>query len=71
MLIPTLEVNGAAIASSVAYTAALIATVYWYRGVSGGSAAGALLPRPADIRLYTDILQRLLNRSRRAENEAA
>ncbi len=71
LLIPTLEVNGAAIASSVAYTASLIATIYWYRGVSGGSAAAALLPRPSDIHIYTDILQRLLGRSRRAENEAA
>ena len=58
-LIPTLEVEGAAIASSIAYAAALVATLYWYRKVSGGSIAEALVFRPADARFYADLLRRV------------
>lgn len=68
LFIPTLEVEGAAIASSIAYAAALAATLYWYRQVSGGEVLEALVFRPADVRFYTHLLQRL--RGRTAEEEA-
>ncbi len=58
-LIPWLEVDGAAIASSVAYTCALAATLYWYARVSGGSALEALLVRPSDLQRYAGLLRRL------------
>lgn len=48
-LIPPLEVEGAAIASSIAYTASLGATLYWYRRVSGGSVGAAIVFRPGDL----------------------
>jgi O-antigen/teichoic acid export membrane protein len=65
-LIPTLEVDGAAIASSIAYIAALIATLYWYRGVSGGRITDALIVRPADFRHYEDAWRRVRDRIRPA-----
>lgn len=58
-LIPWLEVPGAAIASSVAYVAALIATLYWYGKVSGRGAAEALVVRREDLREYGEALRRL------------
>ncbi|MDO8615941.1 MAG: polysaccharide biosynthesis C-terminal domain-containing protein [Dehalococcoidia bacterium] len=61
-LIPRLEVEGAAIASSVAYTASLIATLYWYRRVSGGSIREALIFQRGDVRFYADVVQRLRRR---------
>jgi len=61
-LIPTLEVEGAAIASSIAYTASLLATLYWYRRVSGGSIAEALLFRPSDLRYYAEAWERVRER---------
>ncbi len=64
VLIPWLEVEGAAIASSIAYVGALIATVYWYRRESGGSAVDALVFRPADARYYGAVLRRLRGRGR-------
>jgi O-antigen/teichoic acid export membrane protein len=48
-LIPLLEVEGAAIASSVAYTASLAATLYWYTRVSGGSVREVLVFRAGDL----------------------
>jgi O-antigen/teichoic acid export membrane protein len=69
-LIPWLEVPGAAIASSVAYIASLIATLYWYRKVSGGPIWEALIPQPGDVHLYGELLQRIRSRGRRAENGA-
>ena len=68
-LIPWLEVEGAAIASSVAYTASLMATLFWYRRVSGGSVAEALVFRPADIHFYGEALQRLRERARRVKDQ--
>jgi O-antigen/teichoic acid export membrane protein len=68
ILIPTLEVKGAAIASSIAYIASLAATLYWYRKVSGGSVWRALIFRPSDRHLYRELLQRL--RSLTAEKKA-
>jgi O-antigen/teichoic acid export membrane protein len=62
VLIPTLEVEGAAIASSVAYVASLIATLYWYNRVSGSSVADALVFRPSDLRHYTHAWQRVRDR---------
>jgi O-antigen/teichoic acid export membrane protein len=61
-LIPSLEVKGAAIASSIAYIASLVATLYWYREVSGGSIAEALVVRPADIEHYLDAWKSLTRR---------
>ncbi len=67
-LIPWLEVNGAAIASSVAYTASLCATLFWYRRESGGSVWQALVPQADDRRLYAGVIRRL--RGRAAAREA-
>jgi stage V sporulation protein B len=71
VLIPTLEVPGAAIASSIAYVAALAATLYWYRQVSGGSVWQALIFRPSDRRFYGDLLQRLRARVFSSQSKAA
>lgn len=68
-LIPTLEVEGAAIASSIAYVASLGATLYWYRQVSGGRIWEALIFRPSDRRFYGDLLQRLRGRATPAGKE--
>jgi O-antigen/teichoic acid export membrane protein len=70
VFIPTLEVEGAAIASSVAYVASLAATLYWYRQVSGGSVWDALVFRPSDRRFYSDLLQRLRARTQPVEKKA-
>jgi O-antigen/teichoic acid export membrane protein len=70
ILIPTLEVKGAAIASSIAYVASLAATLYWYRKVSGGSVWRALIFRPSDRRFYGELLQRLRARALPAEKKA-
>lgn len=59
VLIPPLEVEGAAIASSIAYAASLTATLYWYRRESGGSISEALLFRPADLRYYAEAWERV------------
>ena len=61
-LIPVLEVEGAAIASSIAYTATLIATLYWYHQVSGGSIREALLFRPSDLHYYAEAWNRMRER---------
>ena len=68
-LIPWLEVEGAAIASSAAYIASLIATLYWYRRVSGRGIGEALVFRPGDLRHYARLLQRLRSRMRPAEEK--
>ncbi len=70
ILIPWLEVEGAAIASSVAYVVALVATLYWYRRVSGRGVWEALVVRPSDLRLYSDFLRRLRARARPTDKEA-
>jgi stage V sporulation protein B len=61
-LIPLLEVEGAAIASSIAYTASLIATLYWYVRVSGGSVSDALIFRAADFQVISAGVGRLMDR---------
>ncbi len=64
-LIPLLEVEGAAIASSVAYVSSLVATLYWYRRESGGSISEALFFRPSDLRYYAEAWDRIRKRRRR------
>jgi len=63
-LIPWLEVEGAAIASSVAYTCALAATLYWFRAVSGRGIAEALVIRRKDFAEYAAGWRRLRSRLR-------
>ena len=70
ILIPTLKVEGAAIASSIAYVVSLAATLYWYRQVSGGSVWDALIVRPSDRHFYGDLWQRLRTRGLPAEKKA-
>jgi O-antigen/teichoic acid export membrane protein len=65
--IPWLEVEGAAIASSIAYTIALVASLYWYRRLSGRSPLEAVLVRPADVQFYRDALQKLRGRPPQAD----
>lgn len=57
VLVPAFGVSGAAAASSLAYGAHLCAALYAYRRISGQSPVDALLPRPSDLRLYTDALR--------------
>lgn len=61
-LIPVLEVEGAAIASSIAYTFSLVATLAWYRKVSGGSIREALFVRASDAEMYGSAVRKLLGR---------
>jgi O-antigen/teichoic acid export membrane protein len=63
-LIPTLGVNGAAIASSLAYILSLVLTAGAYRRLSGRPVAEALVPRLADLRLYLDTAKLLIGRYR-------
>ena len=58
-LIPLLGVPGAAIASSIAYTTSLVATLYWYKRFSGGSLWDVLVPRGSDWQLYLNVWRRL------------
>ncbi len=69
VLIPLWEVEGAAVASSIAYVTALGATAYWYRLESGRSVSEALLWRPSDIGYYAAAVKRALGR--RAGNGAS
>jgi Na+-driven multidrug efflux pump len=62
-LIPSLETEGAAIASSIAYVFALIATLYWYRKVSGGGITLALIPQREDRDLYAGLFRRVTGRT--------
>jgi Na+-driven multidrug efflux pump len=62
VLIPWLEVPGAAIASSAAYVAALMATLYWYGKVSGGSVTDALVVKADDVREWREALRRVRER---------
>ena len=71
VLIPLWEVEGAAIASSIAYAVALGATAYWYRRESGRSIAEALFWRPSDIGYYTSALKRALGRRAGGEMSGA
>ncbi len=71
-LIPWLEVEGAAIASSIAYSVALVATLYWYRLVSGGGVWEALVIQRGDLRRYREVWERVTGRlAGRADDDVA
>jgi O-antigen/teichoic acid export membrane protein len=70
VLIPTLKIEGAAIASSIAYVVSLAATLYWYRQVSGGGVLEALIVRPSDRRFYGELLHKLRARALPADKKA-
>lgn len=70
VLIPTLKIEGAAIASSVAYVVSLAATLYWYRQVSGGGVWDALIVRPSDRHFYVELWHKLRARVRPAVKKA-
>lgn len=59
--VPLLKVPGAAAMSSVAYVAALVATLYWYRKVSGRPVREALIPHVDDRRHYLRIMRRVID----------
>ena len=61
-LIPLWGIEGAAVASSIAYTVALGATLYWYRRESGRGIVETLIWRPSDIGYYVAALKRALGR---------
>jgi len=63
ILIPPLEVTGAALGASVAYCVSLALSAVAYRRLSGGSIAEALVPQLADARLYVDGARSLLERA--------
>jgi O-antigen/teichoic acid export membrane protein len=63
-LIPWLKVEGAAIASSVAYTCALAATLYWFTTASRRSIGETLLVRRQDLEEYAAGWRRLRTRLR-------
>ena len=58
-LIPVLGINGAALASSIAYAVSLLAALWFYRRLTGASIWGALVPRLSDGRYYVDLWRRL------------
>ena len=58
-LIPVLGINGAALASSIAYAVSLLATLWFYRRLTGARIGGALVPRLSDGRYYVDLWRRL------------
>jgi O-antigen/teichoic acid export membrane protein len=68
VLIPLYEVEGAAVASSIAYVCALVATLHWYGKVSGRSIGEALIWRPGDITHYRRLLDRI--RGKRTPEES-
>jgi O-antigen/teichoic acid export membrane protein len=68
-LIPWLEVAGAAIASSIAYACAMVATLYWFTNVSGRGPRETLIVRGEDREMYASLLHRL--RSRKPEGDLA
>ncbi len=70
-LIPAFGVNGAAAASSLAYSAHLCAALYAYGRISGQPPLDALLPRPKDARLYIDAVRSVMAKiARRRQLEA-
>jgi stage V sporulation protein B len=60
--VPLFHVPGAAAMSSVSYICALIATLYWYRKVSGGSIREVLIWHPDDRAHYLRIARRFRDR---------
>jgi O-antigen/teichoic acid export membrane protein len=61
-LIPPLEITGAAIASSIAYTGNLALTLLAYRRISRRPLLAALVPQPADLRAGLEIGRDLVRR---------
>lgn len=61
-LIPWLDVNGAAIASSLAYGAHFAAALYAYGRISGRSPLTALVPSRDDLPLWADALRSAFSR---------
>jgi O-antigen/teichoic acid export membrane protein len=55
ILIPPFGVEGAAVASSLAYSAHLVFSLVMYRRISGQRISEALLVRGSDMRLYLDV----------------
>jgi len=62
LLIPWLDVNGAAIASSLAYGAHFAVALLVYGRISGRSPIVALVPGREDVRLYHDAARSLMAR---------
>ena len=62
VLIPLLEVKGAAIGASIGYGVSFVLTALVYRALSGGSLRDALLPRLADAALYVEAARSLAGR---------
>jgi Na+-driven multidrug efflux pump len=58
LLIPPFGINGAAAASSIAYSMSLALALFYYQRLSGNSFLNCLLPRPSDLDLYFDLLKR-------------
>lgn len=64
-LVPLWGVNGAAIASTLAYATHFAAALYAYHRISGQPVLDAVLPRAADVHLYSDAVRSTLTRVRR------
>lgn len=64
VLVPAYGINGAAVASSLAYATHFAAALYAYHRISGQPALDAVIPRASDIHLYTDTLRLGLDRIR-------
>jgi O-antigen/teichoic acid export membrane protein len=71
VLIPLFEVEGAAVASSIAYVCALIATLYWYRKVSGQPVHEALIWKPGDLEHYQRLAARIHGRRPAEDSQPA
>ena len=59
VLIPEYGVDGAAAASSVAYTSSMVLTLYFYRRISSRNVWECVLPRPGDAALYAGLAKRV------------
>ena len=70
-LVPAFGVNGAALASSLAYCAHFAAALYAYRRLSGEPLRDVLIPERGDVRLYVEAWRGLVSRGgRRATLDA-
>ena len=69
ILIPVFDVNGAALASSLAYLAHFLTALLVYGQLSGRSPLVALIPGREDVRLYADVWHGLMGRISRREPE--
>jgi O-antigen/teichoic acid export membrane protein len=58
LLIPRFGINGAAVASSCAYTVALVMSLSAYRRTTGTGAIALIVPRPSDIGLLLAMARR-------------